>query len=272
MTPSAISLMPEKLLDTLTDAEVADLFAYTMGDAQAKPPVADAPGTPARQNTDGKKLKVCLVSGSFEYKSDDSLTAFKTYLEANYPVECTLVIAKTEKDKDLAGLEALDTCDVAIFFTRRLQVEGAALERVKKYASSGKPLIGIRTASHGFQNYLQMDKEVLGGDYQGHYGAGPVCEVTLAAKGKGHPILTGVSAFKSNGSLYKNPNVAADVTVLLTGTVPGQPAQPVAWVREKDGRRVFYTSLGHPDDFRDENFRRLLVNALAWATKTELKK
>jgi type 1 glutamine amidotransferase len=46
----------------------------------------------------------------------------------------------------------------------------------------------------------------------------------------------------------------------------------VAWVREKDGRRVFYTSLGTADDFQDPNFQRLVVNGLAWATKSELKK
>ena len=64
---------------------------------------------------------------------------------------------------------------------------------------------------------------------------------------------------------------SADVTVLLQGTM-GKESEPIAWTREKDGRRVFYTSLGHPDDFKDENFIRLLVNGLAWATKTGLKK
>jgi len=116
-----------------------------------------------------------------------------------------------------------------------------------------------------------MDKEVFGGDYQGHFGANMVCEVKIADKGKDHPILKGVSPFKSNASLYKNPGIAADVTVLLTGSIPKE-SEPVAWVREKDGRRVFYTSLGHQDDFKDENFIKLLVNALAWTTKTELKK
>jgi type 1 glutamine amidotransferase len=44
----------------------------------------------------------------------------------------------------------------------------------------------------------------------------------------------------------------------------------VAWVREVAGRRIFYTSLGHPDDFRDENFLRLLLNALEWTTRQPL--
>ena len=111
-----------------------------------------------------------------------------------------------------------------------------SLDAVKAYVKSGKPIVGIRTASHGFQKYLEMDKDVFGGDYKGHFGKDIVCEVKPAEKGKDHAILKGVSPFKSNGSLYKNPNAAADVTVLLTGAIPNQ-SEPVAWVREKDGRR-----------------------------------
>ena len=61
------------------------------------------------------------------------------------------------------------------------------------------------------------------------------------------------------------------MTVLLMGKIPNQPMHPVAWVREKDGRRIFYTSLGHPDDFQDANFLSLIVNAISWTTKTDLK-
>jgi putative heme-binding domain-containing protein len=267
--PSAVSLMPEKLLDTLTEPQIADLFAYMMVDGKA----SSATSTPAAsgRRSDAKKLKVCLVSGSFEYKSDESLSAFQKYLEANFPVECSRVFAKAEKDKTLDGLENLEKCDVAIFFTRRLQIDGASLQQVKAFAKSGKPIIGIRTASHGFQNWLQMDKEVFGGDYKNHYGTNVVCEVKRVEKEKTHPVLNRIVDYQSNGSLYKNPNIAADAVVLLTGSIPSA-TEPVAWVREKDGRRVFYTSLGHPEDFKNETFRRLLVNAIAWTTKTELKK
>ena len=261
MTPSAVSLMPEKLLDTLTEAEIGHLFAYLAADAPVKKPTDAAPTIPAI-----KKLTVCLVSGSFEYKSDDSLAAFQKHLEANLPVVCTRAFAESEKEPGIDWLENLDSADLAIFFTRRLDIGGAELERVKKYVASGKPVIGIRTASHGFQNWLEMDAAVFGGDYRGHYGQGIVCAVTADAKGKDHPILKDVGEFKTTGGLYKNPNVAADVTVLLRGTIPGQN-EPVAWVREKGGRRVFYTSLGHPDDFKDKNFVRLLSNAVEWATR-----
>ena len=289
MKPSAVSLMPEKLLDSLSYPEIVDLFAYLASDAPApKNPGADTPGSPrvAPANTPGsprvppantpgsprvppaKKRKVCLVSGSLEYKSDESLAAFKTHLEANYPVECVMVSAKAEKDKDMPGLENLEACDVAIFFTRRLQIDGPALEKVKAFVNSGKPIVGVRTASHGFQNWLAMDAEVFGGNYKGHFGQKIACTIAVEPRAKDHPVLRSVGGFKTTGGLYKNPDVSGDVTVLLRGTIP-MGTEPVAWVREKDGRRVFYTSLGAPDDFKDPNFTRLLVNALAWVTKSD---
>ncbi len=262
MTASAVSLMPEKLLDTLKDAEVRDLFAYITSDAPAAAPAAK-PG--------GKKLRVALVSGSLEYKSDDSLAAFQKYLEANYPVECVRAFRKT--DTDVPGLDQLENCDVAIFFTRRLKPDAGQLDRIKKYVNSGNPVIGVRTASHGFQNWLEMDKLVFGGDYKNHYGVGPKCRVEIAAGAKGHPILRGVKPYESAASLYKNPAVAKDVTVLLTGSIPDH-TEPVAWARERKAggktQRVFYTSLGHPHDFREPSFQRLLVNALSWTTGREL--
>jgi putative membrane-bound dehydrogenase-like protein len=270
MKPSAVSLMPEKLLDTLSYPEIVDLFAYLASDGPGpgKAPGADAPPAAKNDTPAAKKLKVCLVSGSFEYKSDESLAAFRQYLEANVPVECVLVSAKAEKDTDFPGLENLEKCDAAVFFTRRLRIEGEALDRVKAFVKSGKPIVGIRTASHGFQNWLAMDNEVFGGDYKNHFGQKVECEVKVEPKAKDHPVLRGVGGFKTTGGLYKNPNVAFDVTVLLRGTIP-QGTEPVAWVREKGGRRVFYTSLGTPDDFKDPNFTRLLVNGLAWVTKSE---
>jgi type 1 glutamine amidotransferase len=54
------------------------------------------------------------------------------------------------------------------------------------------------------------------------------------------------------------------------GQIPDQPGEPIAWTNtNKFGGRVFYTSLGHIDDFKQESFNRLLVNALRWATARE---
>src|SRR5262249_42530935 len=130
----------------------------------SRPPLAGI----AKAESAPKVLTVCLVSGSLEDKSDETLAAFQKYLEATYPVRCTRAFRKT--DEDLPGLENLDDCDVMLLFTRRLNLRGEQLERFKKYCLSGRPIVGVRTASHAVQTWLDLDKEVLGGDYKNHFG------------------------------------------------------------------------------------------------------
>jgi putative membrane-bound dehydrogenase-like protein len=262
LTPSRQSLMPEKLLDELDDQQIRDLFAYLQSNALSSAP---QPAAKAKPSGVGAPIKICLISGSLEYDSDTSLAAFQEFLEGNYPVQCTRAFRKS--DTDIPGLEALDTCDVAIFFTRRLKLEGKQLERIKKYCASGKPIIGIRTASHGFQTWLDMDRKVLGGNYQGHYGETGTT-VAIAPGAHGDPILKGVRPFDSAGSLYRNTGLARDAHVLLTGAIPGH-TEPIAWTRLNHGGRVFYTSLGHQNDFKNANFRQLLVNAIYWTLDRE---
>ncbi|HLJ93896.1 MAG TPA: ThuA domain-containing protein, partial [Gemmataceae bacterium] len=262
MKPSPQSLMPEKLLDDLDEQQIRDLFAYLQSGGPAVPARNQKPESAAQ----GKKenvLTVCLVSGSLEYQSDESLRTFQKYLEEHFPIRCTRAFRKT--DDDLPGLENLDTCDVMLLFTRRLTISGKQLERIQKYCRSGKPIVAVRTASHAFQNWLALDKEILGGNYQGHYPEGPVTKVSIVEKAKNHPILAGVTPFESVGSLYKNIGRAADVDVLLTGSIP-EHTEPIAWTRIHNGGRVFYTSLGHPKDFQNSNFQRLLANALLWTS------
>ena len=66
--------------------------------------------------------------------------------------------------------------------------------------------------------------------------------------------------------------IEKDVTVLLTGSIPDH-TEPIAWVRERKlgdkTQRVFYTSLGHPDDFKEESFLRLMGNGLAWTLQVK---
>lgn len=240
-----------------------------------------------------KAFKIVLVSGSNEYFSALSLAKFKKHLEENYKnTQCTILQAGgklNEKDEysDLPGLDALDDCDVALFFTRRLTIEGKQIDQVKRYVNAGKPLVALRTASHGFQNWLEFDGLVLGGNYRGHYpgnperGAidgkgnrfpegqpeGPTLEVKTNTNAKNHPIMNGVGDFKSKYSLYKTSPVAPDVNVLMTGEIPGEKPEPLAWTRIYKGGRVCYIGLGGLQDFENPTFARLLTNAIFWAAE-----
>ncbi|RYD30861.1 MAG: hypothetical protein EOP87_15855, partial [Verrucomicrobiaceae bacterium] len=82
------------------------------------------------------------------------------------------------------------------------------------------------------------------------------------------PVLTGVepAEFKVTSHLYKNRNLAKGTKLLLRGKVEGQnETEPVAWTHMAGKSRVFYTSLGNPDDFQVPAFRQLLSNGILWA-------
>jgi type 1 glutamine amidotransferase len=209
-------------------------------------------------------LKVCLVSGSLEYESNESLAELQKYLEANYDIRCSRAFVEGKDINNLPGLENLDTCDVMLLFTRRLEIDGEQLQKIKDYCNSGRPVVGVRTASHALQNWLALDQEVLGGNYKGHYSNDLVTEVKLVEDAKDDPLLAGVAPFRSAGSLYKNKDIAPDCRVLMIGTSP-ESTDPITWTRLHNGGRVFYTSLGHQQDFQEESFRRLLSNAIHWA-------
>jgi type 1 glutamine amidotransferase len=40
-------------------------------------------------------------------------------------------------------------------------------------------------------------------------------------------------------------------------------------INEYKGARIFYTSLGVPEDFKEASFRQLLRNAVFWTTKRD---
>jgi type 1 glutamine amidotransferase/nicotinamidase-related amidase len=215
-----------------------------------------------------------MISGCWEYESDKSLAKLKRHLEARYEAHCTMIQARSRDD--LPGLKALDACDVALFFTRRLTIDGEQLERVRKYCTSGRPIVAVRPTCAGFQKWLEFDKLVLGGNYHGHIGVGPTMKATIEPKASSHPVLSGVGTIKSRSWLYKTAPIATDAMLLMVGSAPAlfgsghaKGAQPVTWARLHNGGRLVYTSLGHQQDFENATFLRLLTNALFWAAKRE---
>ena len=207
---------------------------------------------------------IALVSGEDEYESAKTLPVFAKSLETNYGFK-TIYLRREPKPDTIAGLDALDRADLLILFARRMVLPEDQLARFQKYFDSGKPIIGLRTASHAFQNWLVFDKQVLGGNYQNHYGKDDLPTVRVDPGARSQPMLRGVpEKFSSAGSLYRNTPLQTNTTLLLTGAIPNH-TEPVAWTHEYKGARVFYTSLGHPKDFEEEAFRRLLVNAIHWA-------
>jgi len=207
-------------------------------------------------------LKVHMLSGSKEYKSEPSLKRWAQHLKKDHGIEVTMTHA-ADKAKSAEGLENLAQADVLVVFCRRWQLSGAQAEHIKKWIRDEKPILGIRTASHAFEFAKTLDKEVFGGDYKGHHKAYVDMGIAFVADSKEHPILKGLKAWKRKGKLYWNRNPQPDIKVLIK-SVSDIDDQPLAWTRETGKRRVFYTSMGTPDDFENPAFIQLLDNALLW--------
>ena len=237
-------------------------------------------GEPFRFRGDVKK-EVCFIIGENEYHTWETLPEFAQSELAWRGYRLSFVTASEKvDDNDFKNWEAIRQADLVVVSTRRRTPPKPLLDALRAHLAAGKPLVGIRTASHGFElrdqktptdtTWPNFDTEILGGDYQDHYGKGPgkITVVKAIPETAGNPILNNVSPeFRSESHLYRSRNLFSTVTPLLQGqTEDGKSAvEPVAWINTRENRRVFYTSLGGPEDFADPNFRRLLLNGMLWA-------
>jgi type 1 glutamine amidotransferase len=225
---------------------------------------ADPPPKPAGVTGPAAPLTVHVISGSKEYQSKTSLKPFLADLEKHYRVTVTASWG-TDGSETLENLDALKNADVLLLFARRMKLPEDQMKPIRAHWDAGRPIVGIRTASHAFQKPDNdvFDRQVLGGSHQSHWDDEPV-KVTNQPDQAEHPVLRGVGPFVSR-KLYKRADLLKDVIVLQTGD-NGKDTQPVTLTRMHNGGRIVYTSLGVPEDFKDENFRRLLINALFWTT------
>ena len=235
-------------------------------------------GPPFRFTADRRPRVVFLVAED-EYKTEATLPAFASaQLSRDFAVR--FVFESADDKNRLTGVSAIPEADVLVVSARRRAFPEAQLAAVRAHVAAGKAVVGIRTASHAFSLrgdtkapeghgvWPEFDAQVLGGHYTNHHNAGPPVTLTSAEGASKSPLLKGVDvgSLTSKGTLYKVSPLAASAAPILTGTIPGQTPEPVAWTNLTAlGGRVFYTSLGHAGDFAQPAFTRLLRNAITWA-------
>ena len=218
-----------------------------------------------------------------EYETARTLPTFaREELERKRDWTCTFLIGNAPNK--LPDLEALESADLLVVSMRRQVLPREQLDRIKAYCESGKAIVGLRTASHAFAlrrsrpdagaEWPEFDAEILGGNYTGHHPKdSPPVSYRRIEKAANHPILKGISSgsHPTSSWLYNVSPLAKTAVPLMMGQVQGDAKlEPVAWTNVGIfGNRVFYTSLGHPDDFESEVFHRLLLNGILWAVESD---
>ena len=106
-----------------------------------------------------KGKNIVLISGDEEYRSEESMPELAKILSTYHGFHCTVLFAINPKDgtidpnylSNIPGLEALDSADLMVILTRFRDLPDDQMKHIVDYVESGKPIVGIRTATHAFQ-------------------------------------------------------------------------------------------------------------------------
>ena len=264
----------------------------------------------------GQGKHIVLIAADQEYRSEESLPMLARILSQRHGYECTVLFAinrdglvdPTQKirweDKtvqhNIPGLEQLDRADLMILFSRLITLPDAQVAHIVRYVDSGKPILAIRTANHGFlDNFpyrlagknVRFGEDVLGGSFLEHHGnwhADSTRGLIVEAE-RQNPILTGVHDIWGPSDVYRTYPVGKSLPAECTALVYGQPllgrkhddppnpekeALPIAWTKTWTGStgkpaRVFHVTMGSSYDFQCADLRRLVVNAAYWCVGLE---
>ena len=168
----------------------------------AEEPIVDTPKQwIVFEGNDSNAKHIVLVSGDEEYRSEEALPQLAKILSKHHGFKCTVLFAQNPDKpgivdanyvKNIPGLEALSSADLMVIFTRFRALPDAQMKHIDDYLMDGKPVVGIRTATHAFNfakdstsnfahygNYYKGDKNewkdgfgrlVLGENWISHHG------------------------------------------------------------------------------------------------------
>ena len=227
----------------------------------------------------GNKPTIVFLIAEREYQTEETLPVFaKEKLEAKYFTRYCTAEKEGSNRHVLKNAGAIESATFTFHQCSKTGLFGQDHGNdPQARVTDGKPVIGIRTASHAFAlrketppdghgTWDEWDKTIMGGNYDGHYGRGKPCRVDRFPSIPDHPILKNLKLpFETPASLYRNSPLPSESVPLLRGTIEGAPSEPLAWTnRSPYGGKTFYTSLGHVEDFKKPAFNKLLFNAVQW--------
>ncbi|MEM7307240.1 MAG: ThuA domain-containing protein [Planctomycetota bacterium] len=263
----------------------------------------------------GKGKHVVLIAADQEYRSEQSMPMLARLLATHHGFDTTVLFALNDEGlvdptmkirhqdesivHDVPGLEHLAQADAVVLLSRLITLSDEGFAHLYTYLDSGKPLLGLRTANHGFIGFdykkdgqrVRFGDDILGGRFRNHHGRWHQDSTRgiLIEEHRSHPVLRGVTDIWGPSDVYRTYPVGEELPEACTPLVMGQPltgrdhddppneeliALPVAWVKTWTGNegktaRVFHTTMGSARDLQSEGLRRLTINALYWGLGME---
>ena len=230
-------------------------------------------------NTLNKKSHIVfLISEDPDnYEAHITIPVFAEMLREKMGYDVTVLLGSGSRGAyTYPNFEVVPEADLLVVFARRIALPHEQMSTLKNYLKEGKPLVGIRTANHaftardkieeGFEDWPAFVADILGCENRGYGPVEPGINVSVNPEALNNAILKdSPKEWHSNGNVYLvKPLLDTTANVLLTGKA-NDITEPIAWTRMAGKSRVFYTSLGYPEDFKSEAFTNMLINAMKWA-------
>lgn len=265
----------------------------------------------------GRGQHIVFVTGEEYYRSEEGMSMFAKILARRHGFRCTVLFAtdpttgviNPNRNQNIPGLAKLADADLMVIFARFRELPDDDMRHIVDYVNAGKPVLGIRNATHAFRyspqsasRYKSWDwqskewpggfgQQILGDTWIAHYGKFQQ-EATLAhvhPEHRAHPVLRGVGdTIFCHTDVNSVQRLTPAETVLFSGQVlsglkPTDPPvtdqrrdvrMPFAWFKTytaPSGKqgRSFTTTAGASLDWQSEDLRRLMVNAMLSLTGHE---
>ena len=134
------------------------IFAASIGLAHSADTTSDLWVVYEGKEGPGQGKHIVFVTGDEEYRSEESMPQLAKILAVHHGFKCTVLFAIDPKDgtinpnqsDNIPGLEALQTADLMVLFTRFRDLPDEQMKQIIDYTNSGKPIVALRTATHAF--------------------------------------------------------------------------------------------------------------------------
>ena len=192
----------------------------------------------------GRGKHIVFVSGDDEYRSEEACPQLAKILSVRHGFKCTVLFAidestgeiKPDHQTNIQGTHLLNDADMMVVFLRFRHLPDEQMKPIVDFTNSGKPILGLRTATHSF-NYRNQkspyakwhwqSKEPQGGwgqavlgdtwiSHHGHHKHEATRGVVNPAHAK-HPILNGVKDVFGPTDVYGIKHLRNDDEVLMLG-------------------------------------------------------
>ncbi len=278
MSPSKTSVMPQGIVQKLSDEELRDLMTYLLTRPPHMPLDSPLPAPPMRTQTEvtaalagapespasTRPLNLVLVDGVKDHgPGEHDYPAWKSAWEKLLSAADDVTVSTA---REFPSDEQLNAADVLLFFQKG-SFDGDRPAKLDQFLARGGGAVYIHWAVNGNDQVQDFAKRIGLASWGGRiaFRHGPL---TLDIHSTDHPIVRNFDQLKLyDESYWKLTGSPSDITLLATSMEDGM-ATPQMWTKESGLGRVFVSIPGHYNwTFDDPLFRILLLRGIAWTAK-----